>query len=551
MLHDIETGEKPLLGRRVVVYGGGDTAMDAARTAKRLGADEAVVVYRRTRDRMPAHDVEVEEAAEEGVLMRWLSTIKRADEGKLVLERMELDETGFPQPTGELDELEADALVLALGQECDLSLVEGVPGIEVDDGVVSVGADLMTGRPGIFAGGDMVPAERSVTVAIGHGTQRRPQHRRLAARRRPTRPAAASRSSPTSRSSTPGTTRTRPRTHRPRLDAVRRQSNFDEVVRATTPSTRAVRGAPLHVVRQLLLLRQLLRRLPRQRGDQARRARASATRSTSTSARAAASASPSARAARSRWCPRRSEHGRKGGRSARRGHNRPLRHCDAQQCRPMTRPVRGGLLATACAALLAALVFAAPASAGEPVLQPATYPDMTTYSCRTDAIDIHPGQNINDFGTTKTCPHAEVVSGPGSAGIFDAGSNAQGYVTRFKPSMVELKPSGKLVTPAVWDLHLHHVVWIINGQPTFASGEEKTIATLPQGYGTKVGATQNWFINQMIHNLGQSDNRQVYLTWEMNWVPETSPRKNRPNFISLLHMTSGLGVMPRRYPSSI
>ena len=66
--------EQPLLGRRVVVYGGGNTAMDVARTARRLGAEEAVVVYRRTRDRMPAHDFEVEEALEEGVLMKWLST---------------------------------------------------------------------------------------------------------------------------------------------------------------------------------------------------------------------------------------------------------------------------------------------------------------------------------------------------------------------------------------------------------------------------------------------------------------------------------------------
>ena len=59
----MEGAEPPQLGRRVAVYGGGDTAMDAARTARRLGATDAVVVYRRTRERMPAHDVEVEEAA--------------------------------------------------------------------------------------------------------------------------------------------------------------------------------------------------------------------------------------------------------------------------------------------------------------------------------------------------------------------------------------------------------------------------------------------------------------------------------------------------------
>jgi len=171
LLRSMEGEERPLLGRRVVVYGGGNTAMDAARTAKRLGASEAVVVYRRTRDQMPAHDDELEEALEEGVMMKWLSTIKRADQGKLVLEKMELDSSGFPQPTGELEELEADSLVLALGQEADLSLLDDVPGLVVEDGVVRVDERMMTGHEGIFAGGDMVPAERTVTVGVGHGKQ--------------------------------------------------------------------------------------------------------------------------------------------------------------------------------------------------------------------------------------------------------------------------------------------------------------------------------------------------------------------------------------------
>ena len=164
-----EDGERPLLGRRVVVYGGGDTAMDAARTARRLGASDAIVVYRRTRERMPAHDSDVQEALEEGVQMRWLSTVKHADAGQLQIERMELDSSGFPQPTGVLEELAADSLVLALGQECDLSLLNGVPGLEVNDGVVQVDEHMMTGYRGIFAGGDMVPAERTVTVGVGHG----------------------------------------------------------------------------------------------------------------------------------------------------------------------------------------------------------------------------------------------------------------------------------------------------------------------------------------------------------------------------------------------
>lgn len=228
LLRSMEGEEPPKLGRRVVVYGGGNTAIDAARTARRLGAEEAVVLYRRTRDRMPAHDFEVEEALEEGVVMKWLSTIKHADAGRLVVERMELDDTGFPQPTGELEELEADSLVLALGQETDLSLLDGVPGLEVDDGVVKVGPNMMSGHPGIFAGGDMVPAERTVTVGIGHG---RTAARNVDAWLRGFEPPPP----PATRLATFDSLNTwyfsdAPRTVRPQLDAVRRQSSFDEVV---------------------------------------------------------------------------------------------------------------------------------------------------------------------------------------------------------------------------------------------------------------------------------------------------------------------------------
>jgi 2-oxoacid:acceptor oxidoreductase delta subunit (pyruvate/2-ketoisovalerate family) len=169
LLRSMEGEDKPLLGRRVVVYGGGNTAIDAARTAKRLGATEAIIVYRRTRDRMPARDFEVEEALQEGIMMKWLSTIKRMDEGTLTVEKMQLDDKGFPQPTGEFETLETDSLVLALGQDVDLSLLDGVPGLQINDGVVQVAANMMTGYAGIFAGGDMVPSERTVTVAVGHG----------------------------------------------------------------------------------------------------------------------------------------------------------------------------------------------------------------------------------------------------------------------------------------------------------------------------------------------------------------------------------------------
>ena len=228
LLRGVEEGERPLLGRRVAVYGGGNTAMDAARTAKRLGASEAIVVYRRTQDRMPAHESELREAEDEGVLFKWLSTITQVDSGTLTLERMELDESGFPQPTGEVEELDADSLVLALGQETDLSLLDGVPGLVVQDGVVSVGPDMMTGCPGVFAGGDMVPQERSVTVAVGHGKRAARHIDAWLSAEVPepgVRPALA----------TYDTLNTwyysdAPRAHRPVLDRARRESSFDEVV---------------------------------------------------------------------------------------------------------------------------------------------------------------------------------------------------------------------------------------------------------------------------------------------------------------------------------
>jgi 2-oxoacid:acceptor oxidoreductase delta subunit (pyruvate/2-ketoisovalerate family) len=169
VLRSVDGGKPPELGRRVLVYGGGNTALDVARTARRLGATETLIVYRRTREKMPAHDFEVQEAIDEGIQFRWLSTIKEAGESSFTVEKMRLDEKGFPQPTGEFETIEADSLVLALGQDVDLSFLERVPGLEIVDRVVKVSAQMMTGHPGVFAGGDMVPDERTVTVAVGHG----------------------------------------------------------------------------------------------------------------------------------------------------------------------------------------------------------------------------------------------------------------------------------------------------------------------------------------------------------------------------------------------
>ena len=174
LLRDLEAGEgstnsAPQIGRRVIVYGGGNTALDVARSVRRLG-QEAIIVYRRTREKMPAHEFEVEEAAEEGIQFHWLRTIKHMTGESITVEKMTLDAEGYPQPTGEYETIEGDALVLALGQNVDTQVLDSIPGVEHDkDGVVKVSGAMMTGHPGIFAGGDMVPSERTITVAIGHG----------------------------------------------------------------------------------------------------------------------------------------------------------------------------------------------------------------------------------------------------------------------------------------------------------------------------------------------------------------------------------------------
>ncbi len=169
-LRSVASGERPVIGRRVAVYGGGNTAMDAARVARRMGAEEAMIVYRRTREQMPAHAEEAEDAEREGVRINWLQTIKALDGPEMQVELMELDESGYPQPTGRFETLAADTVILALGQETDTTFLRAIPEVEFEpDGTVIVSPSLMTGSPGVFAGGDMVPSERTVTVGVGHG----------------------------------------------------------------------------------------------------------------------------------------------------------------------------------------------------------------------------------------------------------------------------------------------------------------------------------------------------------------------------------------------
>ncbi|HZW23970.1 MAG TPA: NAD(P)-binding protein [Gallionella sp.] len=226
VLRSMEGEDKPMLGRKVVVYGGGNTAIDVARSVKRMGA-EPIIVYRRTRDKAPAHDFEIEEALQEGVMIKWLSTIKQAGEGEITVEKMQLDEKGFPQPTGEFETLAADSVVLALGQDVDLSLLEGVSGLEIKDGTVQVGPNMMTGHDGIFAGGDMVPSERTVTVGVGHG-KKAARHIDAWLRGTVYEPAPKHEIATFDKLNL-WYYSDAPKTVRPMLDIIRRQSSFDEV----------------------------------------------------------------------------------------------------------------------------------------------------------------------------------------------------------------------------------------------------------------------------------------------------------------------------------
>ena len=227
MFRDVEGGEPPRIGRRVLVYGGGNTAIDAARTAKRLGAEETCIIYRRTRAQMPAHDFELREALDEGIAVRWLTTVKSFDHGRVTVEAMELDENGKARPTGRLETLDADSVVLAIGQNVDLSILERDQRVKVRDRVVEVDARLMTGHPGLFAGGDMVPCERTIAVAVGHGAKAARNIDAWLAQREPV--AAPDPPLATFEALNPWYYGEADAAVQPTLDALRRRATFDEV----------------------------------------------------------------------------------------------------------------------------------------------------------------------------------------------------------------------------------------------------------------------------------------------------------------------------------
>ncbi len=171
LLEDVEEGRAPRLGRVVGVIGGGNTAMDAARVAKRLGAEEAVLIFRFDKAHLNAHPYEAHEAFTEGVKIRWLSTVKQFGSDEVMIEKMKMLPDGSDcVGTGEFEKLSVDSLVLAVGQHSDVEFLKQVPGIAIGAGsIVEVDQRMATGHPGIFAGGDMIGGARTMTTAVGHG----------------------------------------------------------------------------------------------------------------------------------------------------------------------------------------------------------------------------------------------------------------------------------------------------------------------------------------------------------------------------------------------
>lgn len=157
-------------------------------------------------------------------------------------------------------------------------------------------------------------------------------------------------------------------------------------------------------------------------------------------------------------------------------------------------PVLGGLLVTAAAA-------AGAPGPGTVVDRPAGYPGIQHLRYEYGPIRVTPGQNSIDFRPNVLMPQVP------------------GYITRFKPDLIYA--DHKRGVPRVDVIHLHHGVWIINGRPQFAAGEEKTITNVPQGFGIHHKPGDNWVMNYMVHNLTPNAD-SVYITYEIDFVPDSA-----------------------------
>ncbi len=228
ILRDAEEENPTKLGGDVVVMGGGNTAMDVARTAVRLGARSASVYVLEAEEHMTAHPMEVREAREEGVQIENLRALRRIAGGKLVVEQMSATDNRWPRPLGTFEEIRADVLVQAIGQTVDLSPVASMEHVMIEQGHVEVDTNMATGANGVFAGGDLIAAGGSATAAIGHGKR---AARAIDAFLRGEIYQKAAKSEPAKFEYMETWYYTdAPRSHQPRLDVVRRTSGFAEVV---------------------------------------------------------------------------------------------------------------------------------------------------------------------------------------------------------------------------------------------------------------------------------------------------------------------------------
>jgi NADPH-dependent glutamate synthase beta subunit-like oxidoreductase/Pyruvate/2-oxoacid:ferredoxin oxidoreductase delta subunit len=161
----------PSFGKNVLVYGGGNTAVDAARSLLRLGAESVKIIYRRTINNMPAHKEEIHEALSEGIEILYLRSIAMIEGNKVLLNKMTYDEeSDILAVSGETEVLHADSVVFAIGQSVDEGIWSGLDAISVSEkGLIDVDKNMMTGTTGVFAGGDAIIGKRTVTHAIGHG----------------------------------------------------------------------------------------------------------------------------------------------------------------------------------------------------------------------------------------------------------------------------------------------------------------------------------------------------------------------------------------------
>ena len=171
----IQRNEPFVMGKRVAVVGGGNTAMDACRSAVRLGAEAVYNIYRRTKDEMPADMVEIEEAEEEGVIFRNLRNplkINAGEDGRVESVTLQIMELGEPDASGRrspraiegcTEELAVDMVILAIGQAVN---PEGFDGVELTrkKGIVYDKNTFMTSIPGVFAGGDCGNDKISIAV---------------------------------------------------------------------------------------------------------------------------------------------------------------------------------------------------------------------------------------------------------------------------------------------------------------------------------------------------------------------------------------------------